>query len=111
MNAHPDVAVGNLPMPYFCADCSVGAVKLWRPYQTFLHHVRLLCRICSEREQADSIKSLGRRYRDGGDQIGWRVPAVPTNDGTFWGYASTPLGSWSWWADLPESDSRKGGAA
>lgn len=36
------------------------------------------------------------------DQIGWRVPAVPTEDGsTFWGYTSVPDAGVRWWRDLP----------
>lgn len=38
----------------------------------------------------------------GGDQIGWRIPAVPTADGqTFWGYSSVPEAGCRWWYGLP----------
>jgi hypothetical protein len=40
--------------------------------------------------------------REKTDQIGWRVPAVPTEDGdTFWGYTSVPQTGCDWWASLP----------
>lgn len=36
------------------------------------------------------------------DTIGWRVPAVPTEDGsTFWGYTSVPQPGVEWWHRLP----------
>lgn len=36
------------------------------------------------------------------DQIGWRVPAVPTQEGdTFWGYTSVPEDGCDWWRKLP----------
>ncbi len=36
------------------------------------------------------------------DQIGWRVPAVPTEDGEgFWGYSSVPDDGVKWWRALP----------
>lgn len=36
------------------------------------------------------------------DTIGWRVPAVPTEEGdTFWGYTSVPDAGVQWWRRLP----------
>ncbi len=36
------------------------------------------------------------------DQIGWRVPAVPTEDGkSYWGYTSVPQPGCDWWGSLP----------
>lgn len=36
------------------------------------------------------------------DQIGWLVPAVPTEEGdTYWGYTSVPQPGCDWWRDLP----------
>lgn len=36
------------------------------------------------------------------DTIGWRVPAVPTEDGEgFWGYSSVPPEGVAWWRALP----------
>jgi len=39
--------------------------------------------------------------RDRTDQIGWLVPAVPTEDGSFWGYTSVPPEACEWWYKLP----------
>ena len=39
--------------------------------------------------------------RDKTDQIGWRIPAVPTEDGTYWGYTSVPSPGVQWWTELP----------
>jgi len=49
---------------------------------------------------SDVIETRTERERT--DQIGWRVPAVPTEDGgTFWGYTSVPQAGCDWWASLP----------
>lgn len=40
--------------------------------------------------------------RERTDQIGWMVPAVPTEDGaSFWGYTSVPQPGCAWWTNLP----------
>lgn len=77
-------------------------MKLWREYQTFLDHQTLKCQACSEEEQ-------GRALNPDSDQIGWRVPAVPTDlhaaleDFSFWGYTSVPPDGVKWWNDLPNT--------
>lgn len=48
---------------------------------------------------ADAIETKIHRERT--DQIGWRVPAVPTEDGTYWGYSSVPTPGVNWWKKLP----------
>lgn len=49
---------------------------------------------------SDAVETKSERERT--DQIGWRVPAVPTEDGdTFWGYTSVPQAGCDWWASLP----------
>ncbi|PLX25961.1 hypothetical protein C0580_00915, partial [Candidatus Parcubacteria bacterium] len=36
------------------------------------------------------------------DQIGWRVPAIPTEGFyTYWGYTSVPGPGVEWWRNLP----------
>ncbi len=42
--------------------------------------------------------------REKTDQIGWRMPAVPTaeND-TYWGYTSVPQAGCDWWHRLPST--------
>lgn len=98
------------PIPYECCDCGVEGVKLWREYNTFLENQSLKCRTCSEKEAAPARER--RRHENPAaaklmdemdtDTIGWRVPAVPTEDGsTFWGYTSVPEGRALWWYALP----------
>jgi hypothetical protein len=49
---------------------------------------------------ADAIET--RTEREKTDQIGWRVPAVPTEEGdTYWGYTSVPDPGVEWWQNLP----------
>ncbi len=93
------VDVTKLPMAYRCLSCDAEGVRLWRDYSTFLSHITLKCRVCAEQEQEMSKP-------DDGDQIGWRVPAVPDDTGTFWGYTTVPEGASAWWRALPEIDSR-----
>ena len=86
-------------------------VKLWREYQTFQNHQTLLCRSCSEIEQAPKNGGRPSWEEYGGDQIGWRVPAVPDKlptgihwklprGYTFWGYTSVPDDGVEWWKRL-----------
>lgn len=81
---------------YACGACGATGVRLWRNYQTFLNSQTLTCRSCSEKDQ-DKVLAPGT------DQIGWRIPAVPTGDrDTFWGYTSVPDDGVKWWDSLPE---------
>ncbi len=96
----PDVAL--LPMPYVCAECGASGVRLWRDYGLFLRNISLRCRGCSEEHQAKYTDKLELKRTRETDQIGWLVPAVPTDDGTFWGYASTPNHAYAWWEALPQ---------
>ena len=102
-------------MKYKCGDCGVEGVKLWREYQTFLDHQVLRCADCAVKNQAQpgvsstitaktKVGEDGKhegRYGDRSDQIGWLVPAVPTEDGSFWGYTSVPQSGIEWWEALP----------
>ena len=48
----------------------------------------------------DAIETKASRRQT--DQIGWRVPAVPTEENdTYWGYTSVPQPGCDWWANLP----------
>lgn len=117
------------PLLYRCGDCGAHGVKLWREYQTFLDHQSLRCADCACAEQTRGGRSYSVRALDdgrvrvatiydpdkepalylvfggndeGGDQIGWRIPAVPTADGeTYWGYTSVPADGVTWWKRLP----------
>lgn len=114
----------KVPSGYHCDFCKKEGVKLWRDYQTFMDHQTLACAACAL-EKAKKSDGLGVVYeapltpeglvrihyvQEGkepfghhlGDSIGWRVPAVPTEDGTtFWGYSSVPPEGVSWWKQLP----------
>lgn len=110
------------PAEYHCGKCGTLGVKLWRDYQTFLNYQSLLCADCACAEQNNSERTFTVADGDGGraivsatytpdkhglsgpggDQIGWRVPAVPTQDGsTYWSYTSVPDGGVAWWFSLP----------
>jgi len=42
------------------------------------------------------------------DQIGWYVPAVPTEDGgAFWEYCAVPPTGVDWWKKLPTYPTKK----
>ncbi len=91
---------------YFCQDCGANNVKLWRGYSSSL--VNLLCAPCAaknQNEKIEDIDALGKRTNgmgDKSDQIGWYVPAVPTEDEkTYWGYSAVPGPAISWWQNLP----------
>lgn len=92
---------GPPPKGYTCQNCKAVGVKLWREYNTFLSHQRLLCKKCIEAECSEYYKKLAKDYPET-DQIGGMVPAVPTEDGTtFWGYTSVPPEGVDWWYRLP----------
>lgn len=108
-----DYASKTTPPGYVCADCGAAGCKLWREYQTFLEHQVLRCVACAGKNQERDVSSMdasGRRFapeyafvRDQRtDQIGWLVPAVPTEDGaTYWGYTSVSEAGCAWWRTLP----------
>lgn len=96
------------PPNYVCGKCGASGVKLWRDYQTFLEHQSLLCATCAAKEQKKDISDIDKDgLRNSGhgsrtDQIGWRVPAVPTEENdTYWGYTSVPPAGCEWWRKLP----------
>lgn len=81
--------------------------KLWRQYNTVLSYLRLMCGPCAliDQKQKGPIDDGGYVYDKSihahCDQIGWLVPAIPTPDGTFWGYSSVPPEGEKWWRELP----------
>jgi hypothetical protein len=97
------------PKGYACTDCGATGVKLWREYNTVLDRQSLRCCDCAAKNQGRhpiEIDDDGKNKDiDTGlrcDQIGWLVPAVPTEDGTtMWGYSSVPRGGVMWWKALP----------
>lgn len=81
--------------------------KLWREYKTCADDTDLLCCDCAAKSQGKDVSTINEKglyVSDYGrtDQIGWLVPAVPTEDGTtFWGYTSVPPEGCTWWRQLP----------
>jgi hypothetical protein len=101
-------ATAAAPDGYKCSDCGAAGVKLWREYQTLADCVTLRCAACACRKEnrEDDVDAQGKIKSEHGshriDQIGWLVPAVPTEDGqTFWGYSSVPQPGVVWWKSLP----------
>lgn len=102
-----DYISGRIPYDYVCCKCGLGGRKLWRQYNTFASHIELMCVDCAAEDQGKELKNVtenGRRDNKYGrsDQIGWLVPAIPTEDGeTFWGYTSVPAAGVDWWREIP----------
>lgn len=88
-----------------CDTCGATGCKLWREYQTCADYTDLFCGACAllSQKKEGPIDAGGYRQTEYGrcDQIGWLLPAVPTHDGTFWGYTSVPTEGVKWWRDLP----------
>lgn len=98
------------PAGYTCGSCGAHGVKLWREYQTFVDYQHLYCAKCAVAKdgRGGEVDEHGKwcapdaKSQFKTDQIGWRVPAVPTVDGkTFWGYTSVPRDGVAWWKRLP----------
>jgi hypothetical protein len=90
---------------YKCTKCNKTNCKLWREYQTSFDKTGLYCAICACNNQNKPwrLDRDGRRQDDPWktDQIGWLMPAVPTEDGeSFWGYSSVPPDACEWWRKL-----------
>ena len=109
MDIPVDYASGKAPPDYKCTTCGAYGCKLWREYQTCADYTELVCCDCAGKSQGKDVSQIdadGVRpcedARGGTDTIGWRVPAVPTEDGsTFWGYTSVPAAGVAWWRALP----------
>lgn len=84
----------EVPKTYKCSKCGIRGVKLWRPYNSF--NIELLCAACAEIDQKKKVDL------EKSDQIGWFIPAVPSEDGVgYWGYTSVPQAGVDWWKKLP----------
>lgn len=93
---------GKIPAGYHCEVCGAKDCRLWRKYQTFLDHQKLFCANCAENDQDKKLELDQAAGHITHDQIGWLVPAVPTEDGeTYWGYTSVPSSGCEWWDALP----------
>ena len=84
------------PSDYCCEKCEAIGVGLFRDYQTFSDHSRLLCKACAEVDQQRTFDESCPH------QIGWMVAAVPCENGVgWWGYSSVPQAGVDWWNGLP----------
>lgn len=96
-----------IPEGYQCSKCNLAGVKLWRQYQTFADHIRLLCvdHALENQNVSYTVDEEGYHTEDGHGpcvEIEWLVPAVPDEENeTFWGHTSTPQAGWLWWKRLP----------
>jgi len=94
-------------MEHVCNNCGAQGVKLWREYQTFLNEQTLLCSDCTGISTGKKylIGQDGRAWSDlmecWNDSVEFRVPAVPTDDGTFLGFTSVPYNDVVKWRRLP----------
>lgn len=92
---------------YVCNSCGSVDVKLWREYQTCIDYQTLLCCDCTGMSTGCKylIGQDGRAWSDlmecWTDSVEWRVPAVPADDGTFWGFLSVPYDDAMKWRKLP----------
>lgn len=94
----------TIPEDYKCDDCGAHKVRLWREYQSEASRTKLLCASCAEKNQKEcNKKDWESPFSKGqGDQIGWYVPAVPTEGrNTYWGYTTVPEAGVIWWRNLP----------
>ncbi len=107
--ASVNYAQNVIPPDYKCDGCGATEVKLWREYQTFADHTKLLCVDCAGKDQKKDTSNVDdkgfrtdQRFGYKTDQIGWYMPAVPIEgDDTYWGYASVPQEGIAWWRNLP----------
>jgi hypothetical protein len=95
-------------MDYECMKCGASGVKLWREYNTFINNQTLLCADClckAERVDPLHIRADGKTWdsyvQQWLDAVNSMVPAVPADDGTFWGCFAVPQDRVDWWRGLP----------
>lgn len=92
---------------YKCSECGASGCKLWRESHVFANEVALMCAPCAAGAEFEDISEIDQNgsipwlHRQRTDQIGSMVPAVPTDDGSFWGYTSVPESGVAWWRALP----------
>jgi hypothetical protein len=101
-----DYSTQATPDDYKCSVCGATGVKLWR--ESYSSSVQLLCAFHAGEKAGVSIEGidaegmlpseLGRQT----DQIGYFLPAVPTEDNQgYYGYTSVPEEGVNWWSNLP----------
>ena len=102
-----DYRLSAVPRDYACDRCGVTDCKLWRAFNDGA--VELRCCDCAASEadppkDVSAIDDTGRVRVDDmlTDQIGWYVPAVPSESGaSYWGYTTVPANAVAWWRRLP----------
>lgn len=102
-----DYSSSICPSTYYCQRCGATSVKLWRPYQSF--NIRLLCAHCASEDQKQDITEMDDNGtipvyegRTRTDQIGWYIPAIPSEENdSYWGYTAVPVLAIEWWRRLP----------
>ncbi len=102
-----------VPPTYKCGTCGATNCKLWREYQVMGGSMAIECCDCAGKSQEKDVRDIddqGMRSDGYGktDSIGWRVPAVPTLDGGWWGYTSVPQEGVNWWTALPTRSNSPG---
>ncbi len=114
-------SINSVPRGYKCDTCNATNCKLWREYCTF-GKIALECVDCAIQSQSvPGTSSLGKYAKvevaeDGtwltdfgirSDSLGWRVPAIPDEEGVgYWGYTSVPSSGINWWKGLPLRNKR-----
>lgn len=93
------------PPDYRCGRCGAAKVKLWRDGGSFFS-ITLMCATCACITQGKNVDvdsdGMNKGKYGRSDQIGWFVPAVPTEDERgYWGYTSVPEQACVWWKKLP----------
>lgn len=90
---------------YRCGKCGRDGLKLWRGVHGCKNKDghELLCAACLAPDVVVDEKGKAQEKGPHGsytDQVGGRLPAVPTDD-TFWGYSSVPSQDVEWWQARP----------
>jgi hypothetical protein len=106
-------ADGTTPPKYKCKNCGATGCKLWLEYSVIFYG--LLCATCAAKEEGKNIDDIdddgqysSKDYGGSTNQIGWYVPAIPTEDRrTYWAFTSAPEEGWKWWQKLPTLPSGK----
>jgi hypothetical protein len=86
----------STPSGYVCGTCGISGIRLYRDYNIGMYAQELGCTLCTA---INSKREFDPRHPH---SFGWKVAAVPTEEGdTFWGYTSVPREGVIWWDSLP----------
>lgn len=84
---------------YKCSVCGISGIKLWREV-AFCLPVDLFCIEYGKKNQNLPDWNWMNQWNTRSDQLGNLLPAVPTEDGSYWGYTSVPSNDCRWWHQL-----------